>query len=227
MPIQTKEAPKKPGKSAVKDQSGASLMVESEEEEEEEEDEEELEPDEFVVDKITNHVVDEHTGELTFEVKWEGYEKKSERTWEPEESLETASKILNEYLASVGGKEAILVAYEKKKAAVEERKKGKKRGRVSTGTPQNGGKKSRKNGHPMDGTPPASSEKEWKPPTGNWEDLITNIDAAEGDDGKVVVFLTWTSGHKSQHPLAQIYKRAPQQMLRFYEQHLVFKKNND
>jgi chromobox protein 1 len=27
------------------------------------------------------------TGELKFEVKWEGYEKASDRTWEPEENL--------------------------------------------------------------------------------------------------------------------------------------------
>lgn len=27
-------------------------------------------------------------GEPRFEVKWEGYEKKSDRTWEPEENLQ-------------------------------------------------------------------------------------------------------------------------------------------
>lgn len=26
-------------------------------------------------------------GQLRFEVKWEGYEKKSDRTWEPEDNL--------------------------------------------------------------------------------------------------------------------------------------------
>lgn len=29
----------------------------------------------------------QNNDELRFEVKWEGYEKKSDRTWEPEESL--------------------------------------------------------------------------------------------------------------------------------------------
>jgi hypothetical protein len=131
--------------------------------------------------------------------------------------------ILNEYLASVGGKEAIIAAYEEKKAAIEASKKGKKRGRVSTGTPQNGGKKSKKNGtgaHPAVGSPPASSEKKFVPPTGNWEDLIESIEACEGEDEKVIVYLTWKVGAKTQHPLAQIYKRCPQRMLRFYESHL-------
>lgn len=41
----------------------------------------------FVVEKIVSHLVDEVSGELRFEVKWEGYEKKSDRTWEPEENL--------------------------------------------------------------------------------------------------------------------------------------------
>ena len=34
-----------------------------------------------------DHLIDEASGELRFEVKWEGYEKKSDRTWEPEENL--------------------------------------------------------------------------------------------------------------------------------------------
>jgi hypothetical protein len=34
-----------------------------------------------------SHLVDEASGELRFEVKWEGYDKKSDMTWEPEENL--------------------------------------------------------------------------------------------------------------------------------------------
>jgi chromobox protein 1 len=154
---------------------------------------------------------------------------------------ETASKILNEYLAKVGGKEAILAAWEEKKEAA---KKGKKRSRASTGADAtNGTKRGRKNGHPKDESPPLSATKEWKPPTGSWEELVTGIDACEGNEGAVVVYLTWKGGHKTQHPLAQVYKRCPQRMLKFYESHLfvllplrlqtsltairVFKKNED
>lgn len=46
------------------------------------------------------------------------------------------------------------------------------------------------------------------------------IDACEGTEGSVVVFLTWKGGQKTQHPLVQVYKRCPQKMLKFYESHL-------
>jgi hypothetical protein len=135
---------------------------------------------------------------------------------------ETASKILNEYLEKVGGKEAILAAWQEKKDAT---KKGKKRSRASTGAEAtNGTKRGKKNGHPKDESPPASASKaEWKPPTGSWEEHVTGIDACEGNDNNVVVYLTWKGGHKTQHPLAAVYKRCPQKMLKFYESHLFVK----
>src|SRR6187402_1763651 len=103
---------------------------------------------------------------------------------------ETASKILNEYRASVGGKELILSAWREKKA--EGGKKGKKRGRAGTGTAQaatNGAKRSKKSkDHPTSATPPLSaSHAEFKPPTGSWEDAVVAIDACEGNDNSVVV----------------------------------------
>ncbi|KAJ5040906.1 uncharacterized protein L3040_005465 [Drepanopeziza brunnea f. sp. 'multigermtubi'] len=192
-------------------------------------DEEELAEDEYTVEAITNHFVDEDTGVLRFEVKWLGFEKKSDRTWEPEENLETASEILDKYLSSVGGKEAILAAWEERKAEAGTGKKGKKRGRTSAGEKTNGTKKGRKSKeHPASGTPPLSATSaEFKPPGGTWEDAVIAIDACEGNDSNVVVYLTWKGGHKTQHPLAQVYKRCPQKMLAFYESHLVFKKNDD
>ncbi|TVY59570.1 Chromatin-associated protein swi6 [Lachnellula suecica] len=199
-----------------------------EEEEEGEDDDDDVGEDEYVVEKITNHLVDEASNELRFEVKWEGYEKKSDRTWEPEENLlETASKILEEYLASVGGKDQIMADFHEKKAG--NSGKGKKRSRVSTDAETNGsakrGRKSKNGVHPESTTPPASAE--FKPPTGNWEEQIIAIDACEGGEGSVVVYLTWKGGHKTQHPLSQVYKRCPQRMLKFYESHLVFKKNDE
>ncbi len=62
-------------------------------------------------------------------------------------------------------------------------------------------------------SPPASASKaEFKPPTGSWEDEVVAIDACEGNEGTVVVYLTWKGGHKTQHPLAQVYKRCPQKV---------------
>ncbi|POS86254.1 hypothetical protein EPUL_000904 [Erysiphe pulchra] len=168
---------------------------------------------------------DECTGELRFEIKWEGYDKKSDRTWEPEENLESASKMLNEYLASVGGKDLILADWAEKKALAQSSKKGKKRGRRSGGKGAAGQKRRRtSDSHPAHTSPPASAKiTRFKPPTGSWEEEVTAIDACEGTQGNMVVFLTWKGGHKSQHPLDQIYKRCPQKMLQFYESHLVFK----
>lgn len=40
----------------------------------------------YVVEKILNHRFDDD-GEIRFHIKWEGYEKAKDRTWEPEENL--------------------------------------------------------------------------------------------------------------------------------------------
>jgi chromobox protein 1 len=116
---------------------------------------------------------------------------------------ESASEILNDYLEQIGGRDALMAAWEEKKQAA---KKGKKRGR------SNGAKRGRK-AHPASGTPPASVKNaEFKPPSGSWEDQVVNIDACEGAEGSVVVYLTWRGGHKTQHPLFQVYKRCPQRV---------------
>jgi chromobox protein 1 len=125
----------------------------------------------------------------------------------------SAEEILNTYLKSVGGREAILG-----KDALKKEPKTKKRGRLATATStpdsKQNGKKLRKNApHPASTTPPASLEKAvFKPPTGSWEDEVQGIDACEGTDGNVMVFLQWASGHKTQHPLEQVYKRCPQKV---------------
>lgn len=124
--------------------------------------------------------------------------------------------VLEAYLAKVGGKEIILQQWAEKKAIAES--KGKKRGRSSTGTGANGtaAKKGRKNGrHPASATPPAGvKETQFKPPTGSWEDEVVGIDACEGSQGTVIVYLTWKGGQKTQHPLAQVYKRCPQKVMK-------------
>jgi chromobox protein 1 len=129
-------------------------------------------------------------------------------------SRATASKILEEYLVGIGGKDKIMADYKAKKS--ETGGKGKKRVRASTDAEPNGSApkrgRGRKNGvHPGSTTPPASAG-EFKPPTGNWEEQIVAIDACEGGEGNVVVYLTWKGGHKTQHPLSQVYKRCPQRV---------------
>ena len=135
----------------------------------------------------------------------------------------TATKVLDEYLSTIGGREALLAAWDDKKSE----KKGKKRGRASTVTANGSAKKTKKNGHPSASTPPASAKAaEFKPPTGSWEEDVVGIDACEGPEGAIVVYLTWKGGQKSQHPTAQVYKRCPQRVSKPGVTHLINKHTN-
>ncbi|KAK4043098.1 hypothetical protein C8A01DRAFT_32737 [Parachaetomium inaequale] len=186
-------------------------------------DDEDLDEEVYVVEKIMSHMVDK--GKPLFEVKWEGYDKKSDRTWEPEENLvDNASDALNEYLESIGGREKL---YEDSAKAL----KNKKRSRPSSSTPQASGKRSRPNGeHPGDSEPPLSAKAvTWKPPPGSWENHVAHLDACEDEEsGKLMVYLTWKNGHKTQHTTNVIYQRCPQRMLQFYERHVrIIKRDPD
>ncbi|KAI0021841.1 heterochromatin protein one [Xylariomycetidae sp. FL0641] len=176
-------------------------------------DDENLDEDEYIVEKILAHVV-EPDGSLKYRVKWEGYEKKADQTWEDDDNLrENAAEVLEEYLNSVGGREKIL---EEAKTGL----KTKKRGRPTAGTPSTGSKRRRNDGHPASTTPPAS-RKSWKPPAGSWEDDVESIDACHDENtGKLTVYLTWKNGNKTQHDTKVIYQRCPQKMLHFYERHV-------
>ncbi|KAI8628417.1 heterochromatin protein one [Xylariaceae sp. FL1651] len=176
-------------------------------------DDEDLEEDEYIVEKILAHVL-EADGSLKYKVKWEGYEKKADQTWEDEENLrENATLVLDEYLASVGGRDKI----------IEEAQTGlktKKRGRPAAGAPANGTKRRRNDSHPASATPPTSA-RAWKPPQGSWEDDVESIDACHDENtGKLIVFLTWKNGQKTQHDTKVIYQRCPQKMLQYYERHV-------
>lgn len=117
--------------------------------------------------------------------------------------------MLEDYYAAHGGKEKIL---EEVQAGL----KSKKRGRTDSNTPTATSKRSRKNGdhHPADTTPPATAKQAaWKPPAGSWEDEIDELDACEDEEsGKLMVYLTWKDGHKTQHETSVIYKRCPQKV---------------
>ena len=119
---------------------------------------------------------------------------------------ESATEILSEYFANIGGREKI---FEETEKAV----KGKKRRRPQSGTPSTTSKRSRRNGvHPSESTPPASAKK-WSPPAGSWEDEIETIDACEDEgSGKLVVYLIWKNGQKTKHGTQIIYKKCPQKV---------------
>ncbi|KAI1134107.1 heterochromatin protein one [Hypoxylon sp. FL0543] len=207
---------------AIEDVKGDIRNGADEDEEDEEGDAEDLEEDEFIVEKILAHTV-EPGDKLKFKVKWEGYEKKSDQTWEDEENLkENASDVLQEYLKSVGGRDKII---EDAKTALKTKKRGRPAG---TSTPTNGTKRRRNGSHPASETPPASSSRAFKPPVGSWEDDVESIDACHDENtGKLIVYLTWKNGHKSQHDTQVVYKRCPQKMLQFYERHVKIVMSSD
>lgn len=124
---------------------------------------------------------------------------------------EGASERLKEYFIKIGGREKIFEA-----AAAAQ--KSKKRGRPSSnsGTPQvSSNKRSRNNGdHPLDSDEPQTAKNAaWKPPAGSWEEHIAQLDACEDEDThKLMVYLTWKNGHKTQHTTDVIYKRCPQKV---------------
>ncbi|KAL8877556.1 MAG: hypothetical protein Q9198_004447, partial [Flavoplaca austrocitrina] len=53
----------------------------------EDEDEEEGDEEVYVVEKILAHHDNFEDKEMRYEIKWKGYEKKADRTWETEENL--------------------------------------------------------------------------------------------------------------------------------------------
>ncbi|GKT46533.1 chromo domain-containing protein 2 [Colletotrichum spaethianum] len=187
---------------------------------EDEDEDEDLEPDEYVVEKILDHQVAED-GTVNFRVKWEGYEKKADQTWEPEDSLKDgASEILEEYLRKLGGREAL---FEEKSKAKSTKKRGRPSG--SSSTPPATSKKSKRNGHPAESTPPASAKeaksKAWTLPSGSWEEEVESIDACEDEEsGSLIIYLNWRNGQKTKHSKEVVYKRCPQKMLQFYERHI-------
>ncbi|KAF9729486.1 hypothetical protein PMIN06_011034 [Paraphaeosphaeria minitans] len=166
-------------------------------EEEEDDDEEE----EYVVEEIVAHKTVK--GRVLYHVKWQGYDDPADMTWEGEDNLEGV-EALAEYNKSIGGKPD----------------PGKKRkGRKSVAETESS-------------TPVAAKrmkkEKEWAPPPGSWEDEVDHVDTVEqrinpktGENEKFG-YLVWSNQIKTQHPLPLIFKKCPQRMLTYFEQHLVF-----
>ena len=94
---------------------------------------------------------------------------------------------------------------------------------ASTPKATTGGRKSIKNSKVgsknVSATPPRATSF-WEPPSGSWENDVLAIDTIESNKDGLQVYLHWEDGKKSKHAIETIYKKCPQKMLRFYEQHL-------
>ncbi|EZF35714.1 Heterochromatin protein HP1 [Trichophyton interdigitale] len=188
------------------------------EEDEDDEDDEADEADEdvYVVERVVGHSFDKK-GKLQFEVKWKGYDDPSDMTVEPEENLlDGAQDALEEYFKKIGGRPE------------KPTKKRKSLADKASSTPDKPTKRGRKPSSIKVGTPDQEASTEdshWAPPTGDWENELRYISTVlrDPDGDGLVVYLEWKNGRKSRAPIQTCYERCPQMMLKFYEQHLVFK----
>ncbi|KID83156.1 heterochromatin protein one [Metarhizium guizhouense ARSEF 977] len=168
----------------------------------------------YDVEKIRKHRINKE-GKLELQVKWEGYDRRKDLTWEPEESLrEFVPEILQAYFVSIGGRQKMHT----QRRAVSKRKN---RPLVSTAATDTKSVLRQENGAGPTETAPSVTTKSWKPPIGSWEDEIDRIHACEEEsDGKLVVYLIWKNGKKTRHETSVIYRKCPQKMLQFYEKHI-------
>ena len=171
---------------------------------------------------------------MRYSVKWQGYEKKSDRTWETEENLSGAKDILHAYWNKIGGR-----PLSKKEQSAQKRRESakQKREKIDSDTPppkkQKRGRKSGGGAADEDEGPPGLTsvgDDEWQiphPHPGAWDHQIDSIDTVEREEnGQLWAYLVWgekTEGgrfRRSKAKMEVVYTAAPQKMLKFYEQHL-------
>jgi chromobox protein 1 len=161
----------------------------------------------YVVEKITGHEF-KKDGTLLLQVKWKGYDKPEDQTLEPESNLlEGAEEILEEYFRCLGGRPQRPEKPTKKRKLSEARSTRKSRGANGTETPE------------------GEAIPDWVPKGKSWEREVAAIETIirDPETGGLVAFLQWENGRKSRVSVEQCYEKCPMRMLRFYEQHLVFK----
>ncbi|MCJ1463810.1 hypothetical protein MMC07_002419 [Pseudocyphellaria aurata] len=200
-------------------------------EEDDEEDDDDENGEVYVVETILNHHANFEDGLMRYQVKWKGYEKKSERTWETEDNFVGARDILEAYWEKLGGKPTPASA----KAV------SKKRSRQSgggSGTPDSMVvKKQRKSGGRTTKDAIAKDdEKTPEPPTGftevgndnwtapkpvpnAWDPKVQMVDTIEKDDqGELWAYLVWNEKnddgrfYRSKAKLMTCNKACPQRV---------------
>ncbi|KAJ6095755.1 hypothetical protein N7486_006501 [Penicillium sp. IBT 16267x] len=204
---------------------------------EQDEDEEGL----YIVESIAAH--DFLKGTLLLHVKWKGYDKAEDMTWEPEENLKDgAQDILAAYYARIGGRPKR--PSPQKPLAQTPVKAGPGRKRKSMGETKEEPvealkpeiKKRRKSAAQTKASEtPAltddSSENEehtnWVPKGKNWDKELDAVDTIIRDPESqgLFVLLLWNNGKKSRVSIETCYEKCPRKMLKFYEEHLVFKES--
>ncbi|EPS33934.1 hypothetical protein PDE_08896 [Penicillium oxalicum 114-2] len=207
---------------------------EAEAEDDEEDDDEVEDEDVYVVEKILDHAWMDN-GSFKLQVKWKGWERPEDLTWEPEASLKSGAKqILDAYYKKIGGRP-------RKNAAKPVAKAGPGRKRKSTSDakepsastePTESKRARRKSSAPAteDSNPEGGLEAEendfsWTPKGKDWGSQLDRVDTIirDQESKSLFAFLLWKNGRRSRVALETCYEKCPRQMLQFYENHLVFK----
>ncbi|EKV16307.1 Chromatin-associated protein [Penicillium digitatum] len=204
-------------------------------EDEEDEDEEEDDGEEglYVVEDILDHAwLDD--GTLKLLVKWKGYDKIKDRTWEEEDGLmEGARDVVIAYYKRIGGRPG---KEELQPAAAKPGRKRKSMGdstlaKASPAPAASEAKRQRRKSIPKETSEQASPSSEengiqWLPKGKNWDKDVKEVDTIvrEGDAG-LMAWLEFNNGHKAKLSVQACYEKCPLKMLKFYESHLVFKDN--
>lgn len=201
----------------------------------------------YIVEKIIDHRSDFADDEVRYLIKWKGYEKKKDRTWENEENLFGARELLEQYWQEIGGK-PVSGSQKNKGGSARKSALGRKRSFKSglkeeaeseSPAPAKKQKRRRKSNNVHDDEDTAefrgyveAGEDDWKPPPPMkeaWDPLLQKVDTIEQDEGgDRWVYLCWNDKnadgrfYRSKAKPSAVYKAAPQKMLYFYEQHLVF-----
>ncbi|KAB8262769.1 hypothetical protein BDV32DRAFT_18087 [Aspergillus pseudonomiae] len=202
-----------PYNDAKEDHDSDAENQEDNDDEEDEEDEEGV----YVVEKILGHDFAKN-GTLLLQVKWKGYDDPADETMEPEENLlEGAKDLVEEYYRVHGGrpekpqrgKRKSMTGPKQTPEKSEPKRRRKSRAEAATETPDEDDAD----------LPP------WVPRTGSWENEVQNVDTIlrDAETSTLIAYLQWKNGKKCKVSLETCYDRCPRKMLKFYEEHLVFK----
>ncbi|WPH02641.1 Hypothetical protein R9X50_00550600 [Acrodontium crateriforme] len=196
---------------------------------EDDDDDDEDEEDEYKVEKILNHDFTEE-GITIYQIKWLGYDKKSDLTWEPVENLNNAPQILKAYHEKIGGPPK-----PPQKASAKKVGRGKKKRTAADAfedspAPATASTRRKSNNNKADAVKSNGTleKKKRELPVGSWEDHITRVvsivESGVGDKRTLGGLLEWNAdGSKTEHSLKVLRTKCPQRLLDYYEQHLVFK----
>ncbi|KAG7006244.1 hypothetical protein G7Y79_00015g038340 [Physcia stellaris] len=214
------------------------------EEEEESGDDEGYEPEAILGHRADFDQEPGISSTVRYLTKWVGYENVRDQTWEPEENYTNSRDLLEAYWETIGGRPEGAEA-KGKKGGKGRASLSKKRSKADLQESESPAPKKQKRGRKSiaqeeDENPDTpefrgyvdSGHDDWKPPkpkAGEWDKVLQKVDTIEQDDANERwAYLCWNDKnsdgrfYRSKAKLPTVYTAAPQAMLRFYEQHLVF-----